>query len=58
MTSARIKGELSDTAWAYSKELDAMLEKSPGVDAPRGDNTVGSVSRTPQRLIRKQKGRE
>ena len=41
MTPARIKGELSDITEAYTKELDAMLGKSPGACATRGDNTAG-----------------
>ena len=39
-TSACIKGELSDTAEAYTKELDAMLGKTPGADAPQDDSMV------------------
>ena len=41
VTSARTKGELSNAAEAYTKELDAMLGKNPGAVAPRKDNTTG-----------------
>ena len=41
VASARIKGEPSDTAEAYTKDLDAMLGKHRGADASRKDNTTG-----------------
>ena len=40
MTSACIKGGLSDTAEAYTKELDTILGNIPGADASRDDNTI------------------
>ena len=41
VTSARIKGELSDTAEAHTKELGAMLGENPGANASRKYNTTG-----------------
>ena len=40
VTSTRIKGNLSNTAEAYTKELGAMLGKNPGAVASRKDNTA------------------
>ena len=41
VTSARVKGKLSDTAEAYTKELDAMLGKNSSANTSRNDNTIG-----------------
>ena len=41
VTSARIKGELSNAAEAYTKELNAMFGKNPRAIASRKDNTAG-----------------
>ena len=43
VTAARTKGKLIDTACAYTKELDAMLGKSPARSRPETATQSGSV---------------
>ena len=57
VTSARIKGELSDTVEAHTRELDIMLGKAPARTRPEATTPSESVSRMPQRHTKRQKGR-